>query len=127
MPDPQTTARQVPYSDGTLSREIEDVPVHHQTPGTNSEAVKAIADHYCIQRDPRRTAGVIGEVMAECARRLTEGYILNGNSFEALATVWVWDDLPRSTRYDLVKTAAAYIEEIILFDVYAREEPSDAQ
>jgi len=87
--------------------------------GPNAKEIAAFANHYCAQRDPRRTARAIGDVMAECARRLSEGHTLNGTSFEALATMWITDDLPRPTRDDLVKTAAAYVEMIAMFDLDA--------
>lgn len=89
-----------------------------RTTSPSAAEIEAISNHYCAQRDPRRTASAIGDVTAECPRRLCEGHVLCGASFEALATVWLNDDLPTPTRDDLVRTAAAYIEQIALYDLF---------
>jgi len=83
----------------------------------NEEAIRAIADRYCIQRDPRATARIIGDVLAECARRLCEGdTVLYGCSLEC-EVFMLAHDWPELTRANLIGTIVRLIELTAILDL----------
>lgn len=89
--------------------------------GPNAEAIRALADHYCIQRDPRRTARAMADVMEACARWLCEGHVVMGDSLEAEAYVLTRESSDL-TRADLIDVAAMLIETIALWDVNGKSQ-----
>ena len=89
-----------------------------QPSGPNAAAIHAISEHYCIQRDPRRTAIVIGDITGECARRLLEGRSLPGDSLEYRVIGEVRTG--SLTRAELLDAAAGLVEEIALYDMNGR-------
>lgn len=80
----------------------------------NAQAIAGIADNYCIQRDPRATGGILGEIASECAKRLCEGHCLRGSSIEA-EIIWLCGNNSHLTRKDLIEACVGLVETIALW------------